>query len=315
MKAADRTAEVSVVIPVYHAEHCLHELHRRLSKSLSGISGRYEIVLVEDCGGDRSWEIISDIARQDPHVKGIRLSRNFGQHYAISAGIDNCTGDHVVIMDCDLQDRPEEIPGLLAQAGLGYDVVLARRTGRKDSFLKRYFSIIFYFILSYLTDTKIDPQIGSFRVLSRKVVNSLVTMREHTRYFGGMVGWLGFRTAYVDVEHAARYHGETSYTLGKLIRLATGAILAFSDKPLRLTVKFGFTLSFCSLCAGIFIIIRNVLNPSLQLGWPSLIVSIFFMGGITVAVIGICGLYIGRIFEEVKHRPLYIIDEKVNYDR
>jgi len=166
---------LSVVIPVYRAENCLEELYHRLTVSLSHICPDYEIVLVEDAGGDRSWAIISDIAQHDDRVKGIKLSRNFGQHYAIAAGIDNCKGSWVVIMDCDLQDRPEEIPRLLQQAKQGYDVVLARRTGRKDSIIKRFFSFFFYFILSYLTETKIDPQIGSFRILSRNTILSLMS--------------------------------------------------------------------------------------------------------------------------------------------
>jgi dolichol-phosphate mannosyltransferase len=314
MSSETSTITLSVVIPVYKAENCLNELYLRLKTSLSSICRDYEIVLVEDAGGDRSWEIISDIALHDPCVKGIKLSRNFGQHYAIAAGIDNCKGNWVVIMDCDLQDRPEEIPRLFNQAQQGYDVVLARRQKRKDNIIKKAFSFIFYLILSYLTETKINPQVGSFRILSRKVIDSLTLMRENTRYFGGLVGWLGFPTAYVDVEHAPRFQGSTTYTFPKLINLAIGAILAFSDKPLRLTIKLGFLLSFFSFCYGMYAIVLHIMNPLIQLGWTSLIVSIYFMGGLMVCVVGICGLYIGRIFEEVKQRPLYIIDKKVNYD-
>jgi dolichol-phosphate mannosyltransferase len=192
--------------------------------------------------------------------------------------------------------------------------VLARRVNRKDNHIKKFFSKAFYSILSYLTDTKMDPSIGSFRIMSRKVVMQLRGMHEQTRFFGGLVNWLGFRTAHVDVDHAPRAHGETSYTLSKLLRLAVGAILAFSDKPLRLTAQFGLTISFISFCYGIYTIISKLFNPSLQLGWTSIIVSIYFMGGLVIGVIGICGLYIGRIFEEVKKRPLYVIDEKLNAD-
>jgi len=305
---------LSVVIPVYHAENCLSELYRRLNESIHSLCDDFEIIMVEDCGNDRSWEIISHFARKDPHLKGIKLSRNFGQHYAIAAGIDYSKGDWVVIMDCDLQDRPEEIPKLFAQTKLGYDVILARRQSRKDNIFKRAFSIFFYFILSYLTETKMDPQVGSFRILSRKVVNALSPMREHTRFFGGLVSWLGFRTVCVDVDHAERFEGKTTYTFRKLMRLAVGAILAFSDKPLRLAVQFGFLLSFFSFCFGLYTVVQKLMNPSLQMGWTSLIVSIFFMGGLIVGVMGIAGLYIGRVFEEVKQRPLYVIDERVNCD-
>lgn len=304
---------LSVVIPVFKGEKCLLELYHRLKASLETICRDYEIILVEDSGGDNSWEIISDICKKDTHVIGIKFSRNFGQHYAIAAGIDHCIGDWVVIMDCDLQDRPEEIPRLFTQAKRGYEIVLARRVGRKDSLIKKAFSYSFYLFLSYLTETKMDPQIGSFRILSRKVINYLSLMREHTRFFGGMVGWLGFSTVHLDVEHAARFHGYSTYTYGKLLKLALGAVVAFSDKPLRLTIKLGFLLSFVSLCYGLYAVILHLINPSTQIGWTSLIVSVYFIGGLIVGVVGISGLYIGRIFEEVKHRPLYVIDEKVNY--
>src|SRR3970282_280307 len=183
---------LSVVTPVYRAEGCLEELYRRLLAALSGITQDFEIILVEDCGGDRSWEIIQGLARRDARVKGIQFSRNFGQHYGITAGLDHCDGDWVVVMDCDLQDRPEEIPRLYARAGEGYDVVLARRGRRSGGAAKRLASWLFYRIFSWLADIEYDSQSGNFRIVSRKVVASFRQMREQLRFFGGQVKWMVF---------------------------------------------------------------------------------------------------------------------------
>ena len=188
---------LSVVIPVYKAENCLDELYLRLKSALETLAVDFEILLVEDCGGDSSWEIIERLAARDRRVKGIQFSRNFGQHYGITAGLDHCIGDWVVVMDCDLQDRPEEIPRLYAKAQEGYEVVLARRGKRQDPLLKRCTSWLFYKLFSYLADIEYDAQTGNFRIMSRKVVNSVRIMREQLRFFGGLVQWLGFPAACV----------------------------------------------------------------------------------------------------------------------
>lgn len=298
---------LSVVVPVYRAEGCLGELHRRLVSALERITPDFEIVLVEDCGGDRSWEIIEALSRQDPRVRGIQFSRNFGQHYGITAGFDHCDGDWVVVMDCDLQDRPEEIPRLYEKAQEGYEVVLARRGVRSDPLLKRLLSGAFYRVFRYLTDTDYDPQAGNFRIVSRKVVGQFRLMREQLRFFGALVSWMGFPTASIDVQHAERYEGVSTYTVSKLWRLASGAIIAFSDKPLRLTVRFGFTVALLAFGYGLYIVYRAlVLSVPIQ-GWSSLIVSIYFTGGITIATLGMLGIYIGKAFDESKRRPLYIV--------
>src|SRR5471032_2934451 len=184
--------EISVVIPVYKGEDCLEELYRRLSLELATISEDFEIVLVEDCGGDGSWPMIVAMSKRDPRVRGIQFSRNFGQHYGITAGLDHCDGKWVVVMDCDLQDRPEEIPRLYAKAQEGYDIVLARRGPRSDPLLKRIISWLFYRVFSYLADMEYDGRVGNFRIMSRKVVGSFRGMRERLRFFGGLVSWTGF---------------------------------------------------------------------------------------------------------------------------
>lgn len=298
---------ISVVIPVYKAEHCLDELYCRLVTALETITPDFEIVLVEDCGGDNSWQVIERLAAADPRVRGLQFSRNFGQHYGITAGLDHCHGNWVVVMDCDLQDRPEEIPRLYAKAQEGYDVVLARRGARQDPLLKRITSWMFYKTFSYLADIEYDGDSGNFRIMSRKVVANFRRMREQLRFFGGLVLWMGFPTASIEVEHAERFAGNTTYTFAKLWKLATETIIAYSYKPLRLAVRIGFVMAFFSFCYGTYILGRALVYGSPIPGWNSLIVSLYFIGGIIISILGIIGIYLGKTFDESKKRPLYII--------
>lgn len=299
--------EISVVIPVYKAEGCLHELYRRLKVALEEISAAFEILLVEDCGGDASWSIICELAQADPRVRGIQFSRNFGQHYGITAGLDCCSGNWVVVMDCDLQDRPEEIPRLYAKAREGYDVVLARRGSREDNVFRRLTSRLFYSLLNYFAEINYDSEVGNFRIVSRRVVDNLRNMRERMRFFGGLVDWMGFPTASIDVRHAERYAGKSSYTVMKLCHLAIEAIIAHSDKPLRMSIRFGFAMAAVSFVFGSYILFRALIYGTPVLGWPSLMVSLYFLGGIIILILGIIGLYLGKTFDEVKQRPLYVI--------
>jgi dolichol-phosphate mannosyltransferase len=300
-------ARISVVIPVYEAEACLDELYRRLQASLEPIDPDFEVFLVEDGGKDNSWEIIQAISRKDPRVKGVRFSRNFGQHYGITAGLDYCDGDWVVVMDCDLQDRPEEIPRLYEKATQGYDIVVARRGARKDPFFKHMTSALFYRIFSYLSEMEYDGQVGNFRIMSRRVVENYRSMREQLRFFGALINRLGFPTASIEVRHDKRFAGETTYDLRKLIKLASEAIIAYSDKPLRLAVKVGFVVSLLSFLCGLFVAVKALFFGSPISGWASLIISIYFMGGIITALLGIIGIYLGKTFDEVRKRPLYIV--------
>ena len=305
---------LSVVIPVYKAELCLDELYLRLKAALESISPDFEIVLVEDCGGDNSWLLIERLAAADPRVRGIQFSRNFGQHYGITAGLDHCHGDWVVVMDCDLQDRPEEIPRLYAKAQEGYDIVLARRGARQDSPLKRITSWLFYKIFSYLADIEYDGASGNFRIMSRKVVASFRRMGEQLRFFGGLVQWLGFPTASIEVEHAERFEGNSTYTIAKLWKLATETIIAYSDKPLRIGIRFGFGMAGLAFSYGMYILLRAWLYGSPIPGWNSLIVSLYFIGGIIIAMLGIIGIYLGKAFDETKKRPLYIV-RRTTFDK
>jgi polyisoprenyl-phosphate glycosyltransferase len=299
-----QTAEplLSVVIPVYKAEQSLDELYRRLTSSLETISRDFEILLVEDCGGDRSWEIIERLAADDPRVRGIQLSRNFGQHYGITAGLDSCRGQWVVVMDCDLQDRPEEIPRLYAKAQEGFDIVLALRGKRRDAPLKRLTSWMFYRMFSYLADFDYDGDSGNFRIISQ--------MREQLRFFGALVHWMGFKTIGIAVEHAERSHGESTYTFSKLWDLAMETIIAYSDKPLRLAVKLGFSMALLSFLYGAYLLTSTLLHGAVVPGWTSLMVSLFFIGGVIISIQGVVGIYIGKTFDETKKRPLYIVRQK-----
>lgn len=300
---------ISVVIPVYKAESCLHELYRRLVFALSPITCDFELILVEDCGGDNSWQIINELAESDQRVKGFQFSRNFGQHYGITAGLDRAEGDWVVVMDCDLQDRPEEIPKLYEKAQDGYDIVLARRGKREDPIIKRLLSWLFYGVFSYLADIQYDPETGNFRIISKKVVYHFRLMREQLRFFGGLVNWMGFRVSSVDVRHAERFEGQSTYTFAKLWKLAFDTIIAYSDKPLRLAVRFGFLISLISFFCGLYVIYNWLSNGSPIQGWSSLMVSIYFLGGIIISILGILGVYLGKTFDEIKKRPLYIISQ------
>ncbi|MBE0502362.1 MAG: glycosyltransferase family 2 protein, partial [Desulfuromonadales bacterium] len=301
---------ISVVIPVYKAEACLHELYRRLKSVLETITTDFEIILVEDCGGDRSWAMIGELAQADPRVKGIQFSRNFGQHYGITAGLDHCHGDWVVVMDCDLQDQPEEIPRLYAKAQEGFEVVLARRGRRQHALLKRISSRLFYATLNYLADMRYDAEVGNFRIVSRKVAEAYRQMRENLRFFGGLVDWMGFPTASINVDHAERFAGETSYSFAKLWKLGIETIIAYSDKPLRLAIRFGFLLSVGALLYSTRIIYEALQGSHTVLGWSSLMASIYFLGGIIISLLGIIGLYLGKTFDETKRRPLYIVNHK-----
>jgi dolichol-phosphate mannosyltransferase len=299
-------AHISIVTPVYRAEGCLEELYRRLVAALSGITQDFEIVMVEDCGGDRSWEIIQDLARRDPRVKGIQFSRNFGQHYGITAGLDHCDGDWVVIMDCDLQDQPEEIAVLYAKAREGYDVVHAQRDRSRDAIVKRWASNLYFKLLRLVADIGDDTP-GNFRILSRKVVENFRRLREQLRYSTGLVNWMGFPTAYVNVRQAERFAGTSTYTLTKLWRLAFDIVIAFSDKPLRWSVRLGFIIALFAFCYGVYILVHSLIYGSPIVGWASLIVSIYFIGGIIIAILGVIGIYLGKTFDETKKRPLYIV--------
>lgn len=303
---------ISVVSPVYRGENILPELVDRIKKSLEKITNSYEIILVEDCGPDNSWDKIMELSKVYPEIKGFQLSRNFGQHYAITAGLDHANGDWVVVMDCDLQDQPEEIEKLYNKAIEGYDIVLARRYARKDNYFKKLFSKYFYRTLGYLTGSEQDETVANFGIYSRNVINSITSMRESIRFFPTMVKWVGFKSTKINIEHSTREEGKSSYNFKRLMNLALDIILAFSDKPLRLVVKSGLIISGISILFSIYTIIQWYNGKIIELGYTSIIISLWLLSGFIISTLGIVGLYIGKIFEGVKNRPIYIIDKKTN---
>lgn len=305
---------ISIVSPVYRAEKIIPELVARIEAAISQITDNYEIILVEDSSPDESWGIIEKIAANKPHLKGIKLSRNFGQHYAITCGLDHAKGDWVVVMDCDLQDQPEEIIKLYNKALEGYDIVFARRVQRIDSFLKKLGSSFFYKVFTYLSGVKQDGTIANFGIYSKKAVNSVNMMREPMRAFSPMMRWIGFESIAIDVEHSERVEGHSSYNISKLTNLALDIALAYSDKPLKLTIKLGLLISSFSFLFAIVSLLRYFLGYINMSGYASLIISIWMLSGIIIFIIGIVGLYISKIFEGIKNRPLYLISKTANYE-
>lgn len=307
-----RPALLSVVTPVYGCAACLEELVDRILRAVGRHCESVEILLVDDASPDQAWNRIREIASRVPCVRGIRLSRNFGQHYAIAAGIESAHGDWIVVMDCDLQDAPEELPRLLDAAGNGHDIVFAQRVDRQDTLFKRFTSFAFYRFLSYLTEVKYDHSIANFGVFSRKVIDTVNRMPESDRFFPLMVKWTGFKTATVPVVHAERPHGKSSYEFGKLVRLALNVVLSYSDKPLRLVVKLGLLFSLVSLVLAFTSVYRYLLGDIAVAGFTSVIASIWLIGSVTISCIGIAGLYIGRLFNNAKGRPYYVISEEIS---
>jgi len=302
----------SIISPIYKAENILPTLVKRIEESMLEITTDFEIILVEDGSPDNSWEEIERLSKSNKRIVGIELSRNFGQHYAITAGLDHAKGEWIVVMDCDLQDQPEEISKLYSKAKEGYDVVLASRQARQDTFFKRTFSFLFYKVLSYLTGYKQDESVANFGIYHKDVVSAIVKMRESIRYFPTMVKWVGFKTTKIKVEHAQRLGGETSYNMKKLIKLAIDIILAYSDKPLQIMIKIGFIISASSMFVALYFLFKWISGMISVTGFTSLIVSIWFLSGVIMMTLGIVGLYIGKTFEGVKNRPIYIIKSKTN---
>ena len=300
---------LSIVTPVYGCSASLEKLYERLEKTLSSITDNFEIIMINDASPDDAWLTIKALAERDKRVKGIDFSRNFGQHKAITAGLNYATGDWVVVMDCDLQDQPEEILKLYKKAQEGFDVVFGKRSQRKDTFFKRLSSKVFYKIYDYLTDDATDHTIANFSIISSKVVQNFNKMGEQHRPYGYFINWLGFKRAHVIIEHAKRTDGQSSYTLKKLIDLAIDNIVSQSNKPLRMSIKFGFTMSFLSALYAVYLVFNYLIADVIAAGWTSVMVSIYFVAGLLLANLGFVGLYIGKIFDETKDRPHYVIDE------
>lgn len=304
--------DISVVIPVYGCRAAIPELHRRLCESLEKISKAFEIILVDDYCPQNSWKEIQKVCEKDKRVIGIHMARNFGQIRAITAGLDKSRGDWVVVMDCDLQDRPETIPELYQKAQEGYDVVFARREGRKDSAITKFLSKCFYKVYDYFTDGTFDSSICNFSISKRKVIDYYCRMREQNRAYTMFIRWLGFKQTAIDMPADERFEGKSSYNLKRKLKMAFEIITSQSNKPLLFSVKLGFVSAFLALIYIIYLVFREIILGDVLVGWTSIVASIYLMGGIILCAIGVVGIYVGNIFNEAKNRPLYVIDECLN---
>lgn len=310
---------ISIVIPIFNEEENLHNLYNRLTAAAPGWKEDYEIVLVDDGSVDNSLEIMNGFTQKDHHVRIVKLSRNFGHQPAISAGIQEAKGDAVVIMDGDLQDPPEELHRFLDKWREGYHVVYAVRTKRKEGFFKKLAYSSFYRLLAAISEIEIPLDSGDFCVMDRKVVNAIVKeMPEQVRFVRGLRAYAGFKQIGVTYERAERAAGEVKYTFKKLMGLAMDGLFGFSNVPLRLATYFGFIIAIPSFIVGIFFILHRLLGfkvlghtPAEIPGTTTLTVGMYFLGGVTLIILGILGEYIGRIYIEVKRRPFFVIDEVI----
>lgn len=306
--------ELSIISPVYKGEKMLDELVSRIESSVETITKDYEIILVNDSSPDCSWNKIQELCAKDLKIKGINLSRNFGQHYAITAGLAESKGEWVVVMDCDLQDRPEEIPNLYHKAQEGYDSVFAQRVERKDKFTKRLSSTLFNVVFAFLTDQEQDKTVGNFGIYRHQVIEAVLSMGDSVRWFPIMVKWVGFKIGYQPVEHAERGEGKSSYSFRRLLSVASDNMIAFSNKPLRLMLQFGFCVVILSIIIALFYLVRYLTGGIAVDGFTTMVISMWLLGGIIIMLIGMTGIYIGRIFDKTKGRPLYIIRDKINLE-
>lgn len=309
-----RRPELSIVSPVYMAEATIPELVARIREAVTPLVADFEIVLVDDGSADRSWSLVTDECRADPRVKGVRLSRNFGQHFALTAALAHATGDHVVVLECDLQDDPAFIPELYRRAREGWDVVLAESKETERGPLRDLIARCFYRVFGALAGIRCNPGIGSYSVLSRRVVDAFLRFRDYRRGYIMVLAWLGFPAVTVPVVRQARARGKSGYTPIRLVAMALSLIIAYSEKPLFLTIYLGILLSLLSIIAGAVVVVRYFTTNVGQvvLGWSSLMVTQFFFCGLVLMSLGVIGLYIGRIFEQVKQRPLFVVRETAN---
>jgi polyisoprenyl-phosphate glycosyltransferase len=307
---------LSIVLPTFNEEANVRELHRRVSAALAGMGIEYEIVFVNDGSTDRTWPLIREVAEQDPQTRALNLSRNFGHQVAITAGLDSATGGAVVVMDSDLQDPPEVIPHLYAKFLEGYDVVYGQRSRRDgETFLKLATAKAFYRIVRRLTTLDIPVDTGEFRLISRRVVDDLKRFPEQHRYLRGLVTWVGYDQVAVLYDRDRRYGGSTKFSMGRMIVFALDGITSLSIRPLRLASHIGLLLSLASFLAMMATIIYKLVGGrGLIPGWTSLFVAALFIGGIQLLALGLLGEYIGRIHEQVKNRPMYLVRDRVNID-
>ncbi|KAA5543954.1 glycosyltransferase family 2 protein [Adhaeribacter rhizoryzae] len=301
---------ISVIIPVYNEASNILPLHSRLREVLVNLTGNYELIFVNDGSTDTSLSLIRELARQEPRVKYIDFSRNFGHQVAVSAGIDKAQGQAVIIMDGDLQDPPELIKDLYARWQAGYEVVYTKRRARNgESAAKKITARYFYRLLARITHISIPLDAGDFRIISRKVADALKQMPEKHKFIRGQISWIGFSQTYLEYDRPERAGGESSYTYRKMIRLALDAITSFSNLPLKIATISGFLVSGVAFLLMLYTLYSRFVIKDYVPGWSSLMLSVLFLGGVQLISIGIIGEYISRLSDNVRNRPLYIIND------
>jgi dolichol-phosphate mannosyltransferase len=311
----EEMAMLSVIVPLYNEEAVIVEMHSRLIQALEKFDFDFEILLVNDGSRDRTMTLARDLCAHDDRVKLVSFSRNFGHQIAVTAGLDKASGQAVAVIDADLQDPPEVIGEMFEKWRSGYQVVYGVRQTRKGEMLfKRATAALFYRLLRKMTPVDVPVDTGDFRLMDRRVVDELARMRERNRFVRGMVSWIGFRQCEVSYVREERFAGETKYPLAKMLKFALDGIFSFSDLPLKVSSLFGFICAATSLSFMAYgFVIKYVHPEGLVPGWTSLFVAILFVGGVQLICLGILGEYLGRIYEEVKGRPLYVIDEEINF--
>ncbi|MDI4647575.1 glycosyltransferase family 2 protein [Cohnella hashimotonis] len=306
---------LSVVVPMYNEEEVIETTYGKLTEVLEATGESYELVFVNDGSRDRTAAIVRGICARDARVKLLDFARNFGHQIAVTAGMDHASGRAVVLIDADLQDPPALIPQMLALWREGYDVVYGKRISRQgETWFKKTTAKWFYRTLAALTSVNIPVDTGDFRLMDRKVCDALSGMRERSRFIRGMVAWAGFRQIGLEYAREERFAGETKYPLRKMVRLSLDAITSFSTKPLKLAGILGFLLSAAGFIYLIVVICQRIFTDTTTAGWTSLIVISLFFHGITLSLLGVLGEYIGRIYEESKRRPLYLVADKLNFE-
>jgi len=302
---------ISIVSAEYKGASMIDELVARIQAAVSPITQDFEILLVNDASPDDTWSRIRQVCSENKRVKGINLSRNFGENYAITAGLSYASGDYVVVMDCDLQNRPEDIPALYAKALEGYDIVYARRMQKRFGLWRRASSKLYHSVFEWLSGIKQDSSIAEFGIYSKKVVAEYNRLPEAARSFNSLIANLGFRSTSIPVSHAERGDGESAYTLRKLIKIASDVIISNSNKPLKIAIGMGAIIVAISILLVIYSIVEHF-NTNLPAGFSSTIISIWFLGGLNIFILGVVGLYVDRIFNQVKGRPLFIVSDTEN---
>jgi len=306
---------ISVIVPLYNEEEVITESYKRLTSVMQGMSEEYELVFINDGSRDKTAQLTADIAEKDKHVRLICFSRNFGHQIAITAGMDYAKGDAVVIIDADLQDPPEVIPLMVEKWKEGYHVVYGKRTKRHgETMFKKVTAKVFYRFLQRMTQVDIPTDTGDFRLIDRKVCDAMKKLREQNRYVRGLVSWVGFKQYALEYVRDERFAGETKYPLKKMIRLAMDGIASFSYKPLKLATMVGFALSGISFLYLLFVVLQKLFGTPTVAGWASILAVQLFFNGVILIILGIIGSYIGRIYEESKGRPLYIVQEEIGFD-